>query len=346
MADPIGEIGRIGSGAFPVQGAAAGGLNAALPAAGQSVGGINQKDNVNLSQELNDEQKKTQDPSQLDPEKQEKLKEIERQIQELEKKLQEALAANNLAEALPLMNQINELQKMKDALLGGGQSPQLTPESMGIPSGGGGTPAGGGGAPSGGIPSGGGAPSGGGEPSGGGAPVGRDRAPSGSGEVTPPETSPSAPINLEGNDKKTADFINQYLQQQGSPAAGKQAGEMMVKYGKQYGVDPLALLSIAGHETQFGKKGVGVNGMLGVGAYDSNPRNSTRNPKFSGIENQIRVGAKTFANLRAKGGSSANDSLSRQFSAANRAGWATDRNWHNGVGRMYNKISSSAKKYK
>ncbi|MDQ7825975.1 MAG: hypothetical protein RDV48_24445 [Candidatus Eremiobacteraeota bacterium] len=143
---------------------------------------------------------------------------------------------------------------------------------------------------------------------------------------------------LQGDDKKTADFINKYLEKKGSPAAGKEAGEMMVKYGKQYGVDPMALLAIAGQETQWGKAGIGVNGMLGVGAYDSDPNNATRNKKFSGIENQIRLGAETFAKLRAKGGASAKDSLSRQFDAVNKAGWATDQNWHNGCSSIYDSI--------
>jgi hypothetical protein len=143
---------------------------------------------------------------------------------------------------------------------------------------------------------------------------------------------------LQGDDKKTADAINQYLTKKGSPAADKNAGELMVKYGKQYGVDPRALLAIAGQETQYGKLGVGVNGMLGVGAYDNDPNNSTRNKAFSGVETQIRRGAETFARLRAKGGASANDSMSAQLAAVNKAGWATDRNWHNGVSSIYNQI--------
>jgi hypothetical protein len=165
------------------------------------------------------------------------------------------------------------------------------------------------------------------------------------GPVTANTSNPTAPINLTGNDKKTASFINDYLASKGSPAAGKGAGEMMVKYGKQYNVDPLILLSIAGHETAFGKTGIGVNGMLGVGAYDSDPNNATRNPEFSGIENQIRRGAETFSRLRAKGGSSSDDSIANQLAAANRGGWATDGNWHNGVARMYSQVSEAARTY-
>jgi hypothetical protein len=117
---------------------------------------------------------------------------------------------------------------------------------------------------------------------------------------------------------------------------------MMVKYGKEYDVDPLVLLSIAGQETNYGKAGIGVNGMLGVGAYDSDPNNATRNPKFSGLENQIKVGAQTFANLREKGGSSSDASIADQTAAVNKAGWATDQNWHNGVTSIYNSIANKA----
>ncbi len=120
--------------------------------------------------------------------------------------------------------------------------------------------------------------------------------------------------------------------------AGQGAGAMMVRYGHDNGVDPLLLLAVAGHETVFGKEGVGVNGMLGVGAYDDDPNNSTRNPKFSGIENQIRVGAETFARLRAQAGSSEHDSIQSQLQAANQAGWATDPEWHGGVWQHYEEI--------
>jgi hypothetical protein len=147
---------------------------------------------------------------------------------------------------------------------------------------------------------------------------------------------------LTADDQKVADFINNYLEEKGSPAAGQGAGEMMVKYGKEYDVDPLVLLSIAGQETQYGKTGIGVNGMLGVGAYDSDPNNATRNPAFSGIENQIRRGAETFSRLRANGGSSSSDSIADQTAAVNKAGWATDQNWHNGVTSIYNSIAKQA----
>lgn len=152
----------------------------------------------------------------------------------------------------------------------------------------------------------------------------------------------SVDIKLTADDQKVADFINNYLEEKQSPAAGQGAGEMMVKYGKEYDVDPLVLLSIAGQETQYGKAGIGVNGMLGVGAYDSDPNNATRNPQFSGIENQIRRGAETFSRLREKGGSSSDASIADQTAAVNKAGWATDPNWHKGVTSIYNQIANKA----
>lgn len=162
------------------------------------------------------------------------------------------------------------------------------------------------------------------------------------GDVGPAENVTGPPINLQGNDRKEADFINSYLASQGSPAARYDAGAMFVKYGKENNVDPLALVAIAGHETGFGKLGVGMRKMLGVGAYDSNPNGAT---PYDGLENQIKYGAQTFANLRAKGGSSAGDSLGNQFAAVNRAGWATDRNWHRGVASQYNRVADAGRKY-
>lgn len=135
--------------------------------------------------------------------------------------------------------------------------------------------------------------------------------------------------------------IDKYLSKQGSKAGDAQFGELAEKYGKQYDVDPMILLAIAGHETRFGTTGVGLNGLLGVGAYDSDPNNSTRNSKFSGVEQQLKVGAETFANLRRKGGASASDPVEVQTAAVNKAGWATDQNWHNGVDQMYKQVTQA-----
>ncbi len=136
------------------------------------------------------------------------------------------------------------------------------------------------------------------------------------------------------SDADIAKAIDGFLASKGSDAP-EGTGAMFVKAGKENNVDPLILLSIAGQETQWGKTGIGINGWMGVGAYDSDPNNATRNSKFSGVQNQINVGAKTFANLRSKGGSSADASVAEQTSAVNKAGWATDQNWHNGVTKIY-----------
>jgi len=154
----------------------------------------------------------------------------------------------------------------------------------------------------------------------------------------------AAPLNMNGQEAKTAKFIDQYLQKKGSPMAGKGAGEMMVKYAKEYNMDPLILLAIARQETNMGKAGIGINGCLGVGAYDSNPTNALTNPKFAGMENQLRVGAKTFDNLRSKGGSNANASVEQQIAAAGKK-WATDPNWAKGVTSIYNQIRSEFQQF-
>lgn len=159
---------------------------------------------------------------------------------------------------------------------------------------------------------------------------------------SPKDVGPAAgPISLDGNDKKTAEEIDRFLAQKGSPAAGLQpsAGQMMVDAGKKYGVDPRVLLAIAGHETGYGKLGVGVRKMLGVSAYDHNPNNV--NPKFDGVRNQIYEGARTFARLRSKGGATASSDVASQLRAANRAGWATDSRWYQGVGRIYHQLGGN-----
>ena len=165
--------------------------------------------------------------------------------------------------------------------------------------------------------------------------------PSRSNDVGPPAHVDTA--NFTGDDKQKAAFIDNYLKSKGSPAAnpngGATAGEMMVDAGKKNNVDPLVLLSIAGQETVFGTRGVGMQKMLGVSAYDHNPRNV--NPTFDGLKNQIYKGAETFARLRGKGGASASDDLGTQLRAANRAGWATDPNWHSGVARHYRSVASA-----
>lgn len=164
------------------------------------------------------------------------------------------------------------------------------------------------------------------------------------------QTAVKAPVKglsnpLSNKDEQTAAFIDRHLAKEGSPAADAKspsAGQMMVKAGKQHGVDPLVLLSISKHETGHGTLGVGMQKMLGVSAYDSNPSNT--NPKFDGLRNQIFAGAETFANLR-EGRANKADPISAQLEAVNEAGWATDPNWHQGVAGHYQDIAGEAKAF-
>lgn len=157
------------------------------------------------------------------------------------------------------------------------------------------------------------------------------------------DSGSSAPIStvppeLADDDKKLAKFIESELK--GTPLAGKGLGAHFVEAGRENKVDPLALLAISRHETRHGELGVGITKHMGVGAYDSNPNGKT---PYDGALQQIYSGAKTFAHLREKGGSNAKESMDKQLAAVNKGGWATDPNWHNGVGSHYNDIAKDAK---
>lgn len=131
--------------------------------------------------------------------------------------------------------------------------------------------------------------------------------------------------------------IDHFLEEQNSPAAG--SGYLFVESGKKHQVDPLLLLAIAGHETVFGTEGVGLDGMLGVGAYDDNPNNATEDPKFAGVANQLEVGAQTFEHWRNFYGSDSNDSIEHQTEVVGQK-WATDPEWAAGVMRHYAEIKA------
>ena len=153
-----------------------------------------------------------------------------------------------------------------------------------------------------------------------------------------------ATSNLQGDDAKKSKFIDQYLEKKGSPMAGKGAGDMMIRYAKENNMDPLILLAIARQETNMGKTGIGINGCLGVGAYDSNPTNALTNPNFAGMEMQLNKGAKTFNNLRSSGGSNANAPVDQQIAAAGKK-WATDPGWAKGVTSIYNQIAQEFQQF-
>ncbi len=173
------------------------------------------------------------------------------------------------------------------------------------------------------------------------APSGSSASPasasSGSTETESAEPITELPPNLAKNDKAMAQFIDKKLQ--GTPLAGQKMGAHFVKAGKDNKVDPLTLVAISRHETNHGKLGVGVVKHMGVGAFDSSPSKARQ---WDGAVNQIYSGAKTFANLRQKGGSNANAPLASQLSAVNKAGWATDSSWHQKVGKHRNEISRGA----
>lgn len=281
---------------------------------------------------------------QMDP-KQLRIAQLTQEIQQTEAALQQAQATGNQPAAEQLGQRLQQLQAELQQLTGGDAQQQQP--GGGAPGGGdaGGAPGGGapgGGAPAGGAP-GGGAPGGGAAPGGGPAgnvggpapggrannPVGDTGGPGGANAIPSPE--------LKGNDAQMAQAIEEQLK--GTPLEGKGLGAHFVQAGKQQNVDPLALVAISKHETNFGKLGVGIKKHMGVGAYDANPNGKT---PYDGAVQQIYSGAKTFANLRRKGGSNADAPMSQQLAAVNRGGWATDRNWHKGVGRHYNTVVAKA----
>lgn len=258
---------------------------------------------------------------------QDPLEQLQREIEQVLSQLAQAQASGDRGAMKSLTQEIEALLAQL-AQLTGGQAPSAgtgsgggySPSAAGAGSGGGYTPSssGGGSAPSGG----GSAPS-----SGGSAP-----APSAG------DTQVNAlPPKLAGDDKQLAQFIEGKLA--GTPAAGKGLGAQFVAAGRKYDVDPLALAAIGKHETGFGALGVGLDKMLGVGAFDSSPSTPRQ---WDGAVNQIYSGAKTFANLREQGGSNAKAPIASQLSAVNKAGWATDPNWHSGVGRAYNELSKGS----
>ncbi len=156
----------------------------------------------------------------------------------------------------------------------------------------------------------------------------------GSPRIEPVNPTPGAD-NLTPGDQEVAAQIDAYLESQGSPAAG--TGALFVKYAQEYNVDPLILLAIAGHETGFGTLGVGLDGMLGVGAFDENPDNATTNPQWAGVERQLQAGAQTFAYWRDYYGVSADAPLDQQVAAVGQM-WASDPAWADGIMRHYDQI--------
>ncbi len=148
-----------------------------------------------------------------------------------------------------------------------------------------------------------------------------------------PATTPqNAP--LDKHDQKTADFLTRYIQTNGAKGLPDSIGESIVRTAQAHHMDPLLLAAIPGLETQWGRTGVGVKGMAGVGAYDNDPNNSVRNPVFSGLEKQINGAATAFENLRHRFGSNESKPILQQLRAANGhgRGYSTSTQW---AGRVY-----------
>ncbi|MCA9797508.1 MAG: hypothetical protein KC910_37105 [Candidatus Eremiobacteraeota bacterium] len=262
---------------------------------------------------------------------QDPLEQLQREIEQVLSALAQAQSSGDRGAMKSLTQEIEALLAQM-AQLTGGQAPSAgtgsgggyTPSASGAGSGGGYSPSSSGG---GSAPSGSGTSGGGSAPSSGSAPA----SSGGEGQVN------ALPPKLAGDDKKLAQFIEGKLA--GTPAAGKGLGAQFVAAGRKYDVDPLALAAIGKHETGFGALGVGLDKMLGVGAFDSSPSTPRQ---WDGAVNQIYSGAKTFASLREKGGSNSKAPIASQLSAVNKAGWATDPNWHSGVGRAYNELSKGS----
>lgn len=280
----------------------------------------------------------------MDP-KQIRIAELQQGIAAGTAALQEAQAQGDQPRAQQIQQQIQAMQAELQQLLGGNQQGnQAAPQAGGGGGGEGGAPAGGGG----GGGEGGGAPvgDGGGHDNGGAAPAHRGGGHD-NGEVQETggakESSAAPAIDspaLTADDEAKAAALEDQLK--GTPLEGKGLGKDFVAAGKKYDVDPHALMAISKHETANGKLGVGVTKHMGVGAYDNNPNGKT---PFDGARQQIYSGAKTFANLRAKEGATSSDPMSKQLEAVNKAGWATDKNWHNGVEKAYNSTVAKAEKY-
>lgn len=144
-------------------------------------------------------------------------------------------------------------------------------------------------------------------------------------------------LNLGVNDRALAQAIDKSLE--GSPIAG--LGEHFVEAGRLRGVDPVGLAAISKHETNFGRLGVGIDKHMGVGAFDANPNKPS---PWDGAINQVDAGAKTFDHLRDKAGISPDAPFSEQTKGVNEQGWATDKSWHVGVDRAYDKLSAQVDK--
>lgn len=103
-------------------------------------------------------------------------------------------------------------------------------------------------------------------------------------------------------------------------------------YGQKYGVDPLLLVAIGFQETNWGKAGLGRQGLiLGVGAYDSGPVYTWR-----GLDKQLDQGAKILAQHGVH--------RIEDVRAGKAKFWTPSAGWAEGVSANYNKLLADVKK--
>lgn len=269
---------------------------------------------------------------------------LQQQLAQLQQQMQLAQQSGDDQGLAALAPQLEALLAQLLQLMGGQSATDFAGRDSGASSvsGGGASPVGGGGGGGGGASAGGGGGGGVSSGGGGGGSVGPSASGGGSSaSETSASSAPSeiskVPPKLAGDDKELSQFIETQLK--GTPLEGHGLGAHFVKAGRDKDIDPLALVAISRHETNFGELGVGIEKHMGVGAFDSSP-NAPR--QWDGAVNQIYSGATTFNNLREKGGSNAKAPLDEQLAAVNKGGWATDQSWHTKVGSHYNEIAEEA----
>lgn len=130
----------------------------------------------------------------------------------------------------------------------------------------------------------------------------------------------------------TVDFINDWLRIKKSPGAKLSLGEIMAECGQEQNVEPFILLAISATETEYGKKGAGLDGLMGI-------------EDIEGPEEQIVEGAKLFSQLRENDESDEDAPVANQLISVNRAGWCDDLNWHKSVFKYYQEIKRAWERY-
>jgi hypothetical protein len=137
---------------------------------------------------------------------------------------------------------------------------------------------------------------------------------------------------FDSKDDLISDFINDWLRIKKSPCAGLLHGELMYDSAKDNNIEPLILLAIAAAETEYGKKGEGLNKLMGLKDVD-------------GPEEQIGEGASRFSQLREQGDANKSDPVANQIIAVNKAGWSENLNWHKSVFKYYQEITRAWERY-